>query len=82
MFLSVFCFLFCFDVAVHGSHRRPLGGIISVCETPQLLQGLEKARASIHQVVSCKWVKYKLWMNYPFSTHFFDWMMYIIVMLC
>lgn len=43
-----------FYAAVHGSHSRPLGGIISVCETPQLLQGLENAGASIRQAVSCK----------------------------
>lgn len=46
---------------------RPLGGLLSICETPGRLRGLENVTcASTHRMVSSKWVEYRIWVNYPF----------------
>lgn len=43
----------------------PLGGIISVCETPEQLGGLPYImRASIDKALTSKWVEFKI---YPFK---------------
>lgn len=44
---------------------------LSLGVTPDLLCGLENAtRASIGVVVSRKWVRFRLWVNYPFNMFF------------
>lgn len=45
-------------------HRRPLGGILSVCEAPEWPHGLENVY--IHKVVSSNWVEFLYSVNYPF----------------
>lgn len=47
-------------------HRRPLGGILPVCEVPERSHGLENVY--IHKVVSSNWVKFLYSVNYPFYT--------------
>lgn len=45
--------------------RCPLGGIISVCETPEQLGGLPSImKANIDKALSSKWVEFKV---YPFK---------------
>lgn len=47
-------------VGVRGPNRLPLQGILSLCETSELLFGLKKkvTRASMGVGVSSKWVKF------------------------
>lgn len=45
----------------------PLGGILSVNETPEPLHGLENVTAYIHKMVSSEWAKYEFWVKYPFK---------------
>lgn len=69
--LDVFFFSF---IGVHGYHRRPLGGIPSVHETPERFCGLGNvARGNIDKVVSSKWGKFQLWVNFPFKGHKHNW---------
>lgn len=72
VFLSfVFFYFHCLFVVYAGvcSYRsRPLGGTISLCETPELLRELGTVTgASVHKWVSCKQVKSLLWVSYSFK---------------
>lgn len=61
-------FIFLLYVCVHGCCRHQIGGILSICETPEQLHGLENvAGAQIHKAVSSKRVKYQFLVNYPFN---------------
>lgn len=52
-------FLGFFYVGVHGHRQRPLGGILSLHQSPEQFSGSENATgASIDTRVSSKWVKY------------------------
>lgn len=51
-----------------SSCRRQMGGILSICETPEQLPGLENVTgAHIHKAVSSKRVKYQFRVNHPFN---------------
>lgn len=59
----VFLLLFLYG-GVQDRRRRPPSGILSVCESPERLHGLENV--SIDTVVRSKRVKLPAWVNYPF----------------
>lgn len=68
--LDSFCFsCYClFYVGVRGYQRCSLGEFLSICKTPQRLQGIENAtRAYIHKVARSKLVKFQFWVNCPFK---------------
>lgn len=53
---------------VPSYNGHPLDGILCTRETPEGLRGLENITgASIDKVMSCRWVKYPFWLNYPFK---------------
>lgn len=57
--------LFFFYVGLCGYHSGPLGGMISLCETPECLHGLGNVSREIG--VSRKLVKFQYWVNYSFK---------------
>lgn len=63
-----FCWVGFSYVEVCGYQSLPLGGKFLVCETPERFSGFRKCH--IHKVVSTKWVKYQLWVNYAFKVIF------------
>lgn len=68
MFILSCCFL---HVRVHGYRRHPLGEILSLCEPPEWLQGLENVTgAYINKGVSREWVKFKFSDNFAFNSIF------------
>lgn len=56
----MFFFCRCFNFGVHGRRRRPMGGILPICETPECLRGSEhiQSRAGADKAVS-EWVKFQ-----------------------
>lgn len=50
MFVFVFVF---FNVGVHGYHRLPSIGILSICKTPKWLQGIENITVTSMDKVVC-----------------------------